>query len=116
VGIFYEQEALDAAWDMVKDWSTEEHQHLRDQVPKQGLCTQFRNQKVRDLALQMLDISRLGLEKRNVRGKCGKDETMFLEPLQIIADTATSPAERKLGKYHSVWNQDLTRLFEIFKY
>ncbi len=116
VGILYEQEALDAAWDMVKDWTQIEHQYLRDKVPKQGLCTQFRNQKVRDLALQMLELSRLGLAKRNVRGKCGKDETMFLEPLQIIADTATTPAERKLGKYHSVWDKDLSRLFEIFKY
>lgn len=116
VGIFYDQEVLDAAWDMVKDWTTEEHQYLRDNVPKQGLCTQFRKQKVRDLALQMLELSRLGLEKRNIRGKCGKDESMFLEPLQIIADTATSPAERKLGKYHSVWDKDLSRLFEIFKY
>ncbi len=116
VGIFYEQECLDAAWDLVKDWSLAEHQHLRDNVPKRGLCTDFRKQKVRDLALKMLAISRHGLEKRNIRGKCGKDESMFLEPLQIIADTATTPAERKLGKYFSVWDKDLSRLFEIFKY
>jgi glutamate--cysteine ligase len=116
VGIFYDQECLDAAWDLVKDWTNQEHQQLRDDVPKLGLCTPFRKIKLRDLALKMLTISRQGLEKRNVRGRCGKDESMFLEPLQIIADTATSPAERKLGKYHSVWDKDLRRLFEIFKY
>ena len=116
VGVFYDQECLDAAWDLVKDWNTQEHQYLRDDVPKQGLCTKFRNTNVRELALQMLKISRLGLEKRNIRGTCGKDESIFLEPLQIIADTATTPAERKLGKYHSVWHKDLSRLYEIFKY
>ena len=116
VGIFYEQECLDAAWDLVKNWSLEEHQHLRDNVPKYGLCTEFQNGIVRDIALKMLEISRLGLEKRNIRGKCGKDESMFLEPLQIIADTDVTPAERKLGKYYSVWHKDLKHLFEIFKY
>lgn len=116
VGIFYDQEALDAAWDLVKGWTRQEHQYLRDHVPREGLCTKFRNIKVRDLSLRMLEISRLGLEKRNVRGRCGKDESMFLEPLQIIADTATTPAERKLGKFHGVWNKELSRLFEIFQY
>jgi glutamate--cysteine ligase len=116
VGIFYDQECLDAAWDLVKDWNNQEHQFLRDNVPKQGLCTKFRKTNVRELALQMLKISRLGLEKRNIRGACGKDESIFLEPLQIIADTATTPAERKLGKYHSVWHKDLSRMYEIFKY
>jgi glutamate--cysteine ligase len=89
---------------------------LRDQVPKFGLCTKFRNLRIRDLALEMLKISRRGLEKRAIKSSCGKDETIYLEPLQIIADTATTPAERKLGKYHSVWNKDLKHLFELFKY
>lgn len=116
VGLFYHQDSLDAAWDLVKNWSNEEHQQLRDEVPRKGLCTSFKNGIVRDVARQMLDISRLGLEARNVRGTCGKDESMFLEPLQIIADTDVTPAERKLGKYHSVWNKDLKYLFEIYKY
>lgn len=116
VGLLYDQECLDAAWDMVKDWTHEEHQYLRDQVPKYGLCTNFRKGIVRDVALEMLKLSRLGLEKRNIRGRCAKDETMFLEPLQIIADTDVTPAERKLGKYYSVWEKDLKYLFEIFKY
>ncbi len=107
---------MDAAWDLVKNWSLEEHQHLRDNVPKYGLCTKFQNGIVRDIAHKMLEISRLGLTKRNIRGKCGKDETMFLEPLQIIADTDVTPAERKLGKYHSVWEKDLKHFFEIYKY
>ena len=116
VGIFYDQECLDTAWDLVKEWTNEEHQMLRDDVPKFGLCTKFRNLRVRDLALKMLDISRKGLEKRAIKSSCGKDETIYLEPLQIIADTATTPAERKLGKYHSVWNKDLKHMFELFKY
>jgi glutamate--cysteine ligase len=116
VGLMYDSESLDAAWDLVKDWSVEEHQMLRDNVPKYGLCTDFRDGKVRDLALQVLKISRNGLEKRAITSSCGKDESIYLEPLQIIADTATTPSERKIGKFHSVWNQNLQGLFQLFKY
>lgn len=116
VGLFYDSESLDAAWDLVKDWSEQEHQYLRDMVPKKGLCTEFRSLRVRDLAIKMLELSRLGLEKRAIKSSCGKDEAMYLEPLQIIADTATTPAERKLGKYHSVWEHKLDNLFHLFKY
>ncbi|MDI1295364.1 MAG: glutamate--cysteine ligase, partial [bacterium] len=37
VGLLYDQGALDAAWDLVKDWSMEDRQILRDSVPKLGL-------------------------------------------------------------------------------
>src|SRR5690606_3583042 len=41
-GLLYDSGALAAAWDMVKDWSAEERQNLRDGVAKQGLKTRFR--------------------------------------------------------------------------
>ena len=37
VGILYDDASLDAAWDLVKDWSAEERQKLRDDVPRAGL-------------------------------------------------------------------------------
>ena len=36
VGVLYDSVALDAAWDLVKDWTAEERQALRDGVGKQG--------------------------------------------------------------------------------
>ena len=42
VGILYDQAALDAAWDFVKDWSEEERDQLRRDVPKYGLQTKFK--------------------------------------------------------------------------
>ena len=80
------------------------------------LSTPFRGQKVRELALQMLAMARAGLEKRAIKSPCGKDESIYLEPLQIIADTNVTPAERKLGKYHGVWDQKLDELFDVYAY
>ena len=104
----------DGVW--VNDWTLEEHEHLRTAVPKYGLSTPFRGQKVRELALQMLAMARAGLEKRAIKSPCGKDESIYLEPLQIIADTNVTPAERKLGKYHGVWDQKLDELFDVYAY
>ena len=36
VGILYDDASLDAAWDMVKDWTAAERQKLRDDVPRAG--------------------------------------------------------------------------------
>src|ERR1700752_5372172 len=38
VGILYDDNSLDAAWDLVKNWAAEERQKLRDYVPKFGLA------------------------------------------------------------------------------
>ena len=38
VGLLYDQTSLDAAWDLVKDWTAEERQALRDAVPRTALA------------------------------------------------------------------------------
>ena len=38
VGILYDDNALDAAWDLVKDWTAAERQKLRDDVPRLGFA------------------------------------------------------------------------------
>lgn len=116
IGLLYDQQQLDLASDWVSDWTTAEHEHLRNHVPRLGLNTPFRGETVRELALKMLAMARSGLEQRAIRSPCGKDESIYLEPLQIIADTDVTPAERKLGKYHGVWNNNIDELFRIYAY
>ena len=116
VGLLYDQDVLDQASEWISDWTIEEHEMLRAEVPKTGLATCVRGQKVRDMALKMLDLSRKGLENRAIKSSCGKDESCFLEPLQIIADTGVTPAERKRGQFHGVWKEDINELFEIYAY
>lgn len=38
-GLFYNSAAGDAAWDLVKDWSVDDHQMIRNTVPKMGFNT-----------------------------------------------------------------------------
>ncbi len=116
VGLLYDQDVLNQISDWVADWTLEEHEMLRNEVPKTGLATCFRGLKVRDLSLKMLDLARQGLEKRAIKSSCGKDESCYLEPLQIIADTGVTPAERKRGQFHGVWHENIDELFEIYSY
>ena len=116
VGLLYDAEALDAAWDLVKDFSMVERNQLRDGVPKHALKLPFRTHTVRELAIEALKISALGLKNRRRLNKHGDDEALFLHPLMEIALANETPAERKLALYHGVWNGDVDAVFKQFAY
>jgi glutamate--cysteine ligase len=114
VGLLYDQTALDAAWDLVKDWTDEERQALRDDVPRLALKTPFRNGTLFDIAKQALAIARSGLKSRNKLNWEGADETVFLKPLDYTIETGKTPAERLLDLYHGEWNGDVSRVFSDY--
>ncbi|WP_417580032.1 glutamate--cysteine ligase [Pelagibacterium sp.] len=111
VGLLYDDTALDAAWDLVKDWTDAERQALRDEVPRLGLKTPFRSGTLFDIAKQALVIARHGLKARNKLNWEGADETVFLKPLDYTIETGKTPAERLLDLYHGEWDGDLGRVF-----
>jgi glutamate--cysteine ligase len=116
VGLLYDETALDAAWDLVKDFTMQERNHLRDNVPKLGFKVPFRHHTLRELALEALKISGMGLQRRNQLNKTGASEAVFIEPLIEFAMANQTPAERKLELYHGAWNQSVDPVFREFAY
>jgi glutamate--cysteine ligase len=116
VGLLYDQTALDAAWDLVKDFSREERHALRDGVPKHALKLPFRNGHVHDLAIEAVKIAAHGLQRRARANSHGVDESIFLDALVQIVDANQTPAERKLELFHGEWNGDIDRVFRDFAY
>ena len=116
VGLLYDAEALDAAWDLVKDFSIAERHALRDGVPAQALKLPFRGGSVRDLAAEALKIAARGLARRARRNGHGADESIFLEPLIEIVETNQTSAERKLELFHGRWNGSVDPVFTEFAY
>ena len=116
VGLLYDSEALDAAWDLVKDFSMDERNALRDGVPKHALKLPFRGATVRELALEALKISGEGLKRRNRLNASGASEAVFLEPLVEFALANETPAERKLALYHGAWKGSVDPVFKEFAY
>ena len=116
VGLLYDRTALDAAWDLVRDWSAEERQALRDAVPRTGLTTPFRNGTVLDVAREAAAISRAGLARRGLRDAQGNDETRFLEPVDAILREGMSPAQEMLARYEGPWSRSFAPLFTEYAF
>jgi len=116
VGLLYDQQSLDAAWDLVKDLTMAERHALRDGVPKYALKLPFRNGTVRDLAIEALKISGNGLARRNKLNATGASEAVFLEPLIEYAQANQTPAERKLELYKTQWGGSVDPVFREFAY
>src|ERR1700723_994881 len=111
-GILYDDACLDAAWDLVKGWTAEDRQKLRDEVPKAGLATLVRGRTVFEIANDALRLAYAGLARRKHLDAAGHDETLYLEPLQDRLARGTTPAEELLEKFHGPWNRSVEPLYE----
>ncbi len=112
VGLLYDQGALDAAWDLVKDWDMGERQALRDAVPRLGLDAPLPGGgRLRDIAAQVIDIAGQGLSARARLNAAGDNESGFLDPLREIVRTGKVPAELLLERYAGEWNEDVCRIY-----
>jgi glutamate--cysteine ligase len=116
VGLLYDPTALDAAWDMVKGWSVDERQSLRDEVPKNALDGRFRRMRVLDLAREALDISRHGLAVRKKLDDKGQDETRYLDCLSEIAKSGRTTADDMLEKFNGKWQGKTDPVFAEYEY
>ena len=116
VGLYYDQTSLDAAASMIADWTPEEHQALRDLVPRLGLKTPFRGRTLREVALDVLALSRAGLQRRARQDNCGENETHYLNPLFAIADSGRTPAEDLLKDFETRWHRDVDPIFTEHAY
>ena len=116
VGLLYDDAALDAAWDLVKDFSLAERHALRDGVPKHALKLPFRGGTVRDLAREAVKIAIGGLQRRARLNSKGVDEAGFLDALVEIVEANETPAERKLALFNGPWQGDIDRVFREFAY
>jgi glutamate--cysteine ligase len=116
VGIFYHQPALDAAWDLVKGWSAEERQQLRDDVPRLALKASIRGRSLQEIGREVLALARAGLKARHRIDSRGEDETHFLDRLDLIADSGVTHAEDMLARYHGPWGGSIEPVFEECAY
>ncbi|HEX5867624.1 MAG TPA: glutamate--cysteine ligase [Beijerinckiaceae bacterium] len=111
VGLLYDEAALDGAWDLVKGWSTEDRERLRAEVPRLGLKAEIAGRPLRDVARDVLALSRAGLTRRAVRDATNADETRYLDPLERIVASGRTPAEEALDQYRGAWGGSVEPAF-----
>ncbi|MBX3598670.1 MAG: glutamate--cysteine ligase [Rhizobiaceae bacterium] len=111
VGLLYDDEALEQAEAMTRDWTFEEVLAMRNSVPSQGISAVFRNRSLRDVARDALEIARAGLKRRNRTNRDGFDETHFLSTLDEVVARGTTSAEEMLNAYHTRWGGSIEPAF-----
>ncbi|MCK0121202.1 glutamate--cysteine ligase [Loktanella sp. F6476L] len=118
VGMMYDQTALDAAWDLCKDWTAEQREALRVAASIDGLQAKVDGINMHDLAREVVAISHAGLKARAKPGAGGMvaDETHFLNALHETIETGKTPADELLDHYNGDWNGDLKKIYGDFSY
>jgi glutamate--cysteine ligase len=116
VGLLYDDEALDACWEMVKGWTAAERQKLRDEVPVRGFRAEIGKRNVLTLAQETLRLAARGLQRRARLDRNGRDETRYLRPLEESVARGITPAEELLEKYFNEWNQSVEPIFDLYAY
>ncbi|TIT91634.1 MAG: glutamate--cysteine ligase, partial [Mesorhizobium sp.] len=89
---------------------------MRNAVPELGISAPFRNTTLRDVARDVLSISRSGLKNRARRNRDGYDETSFLNTLDEVVARGTTSAEEMLSAYHTRWGGSIEPVFMEYAY
>lgn len=118
VGLMYDQTALDAAWDLCKDWDAETREELRIAASVDGVGAKVGNISMHELARETVAISKAGLAARARPGAGGMipDETHFLNALEEVVETGMSPSCELSSKYNGEWGGDLKRIYSEYSY
>jgi glutamate--cysteine ligase len=111
VGILYDDLSLDAAWDLVKNWTADERQALRDAVPKVGLAAKVHGRTVFEVATDVLRLARAGLTRRKHLDIGGEDEGKYLDILDDRLARGTTPAQELLEKFNGPWGGSVDPIY-----
>ena len=108
VGMLYGN--LDEVYELVSKWDNNKIINAYLEAPQKGFNTQLMGKDLLYWSSTLLDISRKGLENRDILNKGGKNETLFLNHLQKVIDNKTTNADHMISKFSK--NKDLSELYD----
>ena len=108
VGILYGN--LEEVYELISKWGNDKIINAYLEAPQKGFNTQLMGKDLLYWASTLLNLSRKGLEKRDILNKSGKNETLFLNHLQKVIDNKTTNADHMISKFSK--NEDLTELYD----
>ncbi len=116
VGLLYDEAALDAVETFTSSWTYEEVLAMRNAAPELGIAAPFRNTTLREIARDVLAISRDGLKRRGRLNADGYDESSFLYTLEEVVARGTTSAEEMVNAYHTRWGDSIEPVFMEYAY
>jgi glutamate--cysteine ligase len=115
-GVLYDVDALEAAWALCRDWTSEDRVRLRADAARVGLKATVAGRPLQEVARELVTIAKAGLKRRARLSAGFVDETGYLAELEEVAETGITPAERLLDLYNGPWKGDVTRAFAELAY
>ena len=116
VGLLYDDLALSKALDLCKNWNYEMVEKLSYDVAKNGLKAKINGTIVYEVASELINYSKQGLNRRNITDGSGLNETHFLKVLEETITEKMTPAEQLLLNYRNSWNGNITSLIKEMAY
>jgi glutamate--cysteine ligase len=115
-GLFYDDQARDAAFRLVADWTFPEREAALEAVARRGLQAEVAGRPVLPLARELVAIARTGLVRIGDGSRGESDERGFLDPLLAVAERGRSPGEEVLARWEGAWERSPQRLIEYARY
>jgi len=109
-GLFYTDDCVLAAWDLVKAWSWEDRLALWRDVPRQALQARVGRRRLAELAPELVAIAAEGLRRQAQRNRAGDDESIYLERLAALVKRGRCPADEVIEHWLGDWQGDVQRL------
>jgi glutamate--cysteine ligase len=115
-GVFYDDDCMLGAWDLVRSWSWSERLDAYVAAQKEALRARVRGIQLLDLARELSAIARVGLDRQNVRNSRGENETIYLDSLDRQLASGRSPAHEIHERWQTAWEERIEDLVEFAAY
>jgi len=108
VGILYG--SLDETYELISKWDKNKIINAYLEAPKKGFNTELMGKDLLHWSTILLDISKKGLEKRDILNKSNENEAKFLNHLEKLIENKTTNADHMLKKFSK--NENLNDLYD----
>ena len=108
IGILYGN--LDETYDLISKWEKDKIINAYHEAPKKGFNTQLMGKDLLYWASTLLELSKKGLENRDILNKSKKNETLFLNHLKKVIDNKKTNADHMINKFSK--DENLEELYD----
>jgi|TARA_B100000315_G_scaffold223785_1_gene228879 glutamate--cysteine ligase len=91
---------LDEAYEVINKWNKLDVMNAYLEAPKKGLGTMINNKSILEWSKILLNLSKKGLQKRNIKNKSGKDESIFLKNIENTLLDKKTKAEKTIEDFN----------------
>ena len=111
-GLLYNDNSFNKAEEIFESWTQDDRNYINKIVPKEGLQAKFKEGTILDIAQNLFEISKNGLDERNILGKNKTyNETFYLKDLEKNLGNGQSPADILINKFNHEWDQNINNIY-----